>query len=258
MTDNERLTALQVNFGNKVMLTNGLFHIFDNKHGELYINPETNSLDKRAIYETIVVTDKVIAARVKNSKVPMCVILNKSNFKLLYKTVNEIAYLTPLMLVETKDKSFAQFISHTGKLLTRVQSALSLVDSIYKNMFIVHLQSPYSDKVMYYRERDDTLVDLVGSRRYIVNKQTEDTVQVTFMSGNSYTYNFRTHECINEFTGIKEKVHLWDGIAEEIESSLTDLNKENKRGSQSEKGSKNINTYLPISHITVSTKKEEI
>lgn len=213
-TDTEVLSLLKmVHENGNIMCTDGLFHVFDSKHNELYINKLTSEIDKRGVYRTLVVLDNIVVSKVINNSKVSFVVLDKTNLKCLYKTNGNMHYIDDNIVCDKNDNSCV-VISHTGKILCTFKSALAL-KNIYGNNYLLNVAEVYNDKILYYNPKADELTDLTEDSNYIihVSSKTESEVEVTSMIGGKYTYNFKDRILINDFTGKEEKAfRLWRSI----------------------------------------------
>lgn len=220
LTDNDKLTTLKMLYGDNVMCTNGLFHILDNDHMEIYLSSTSYELDHRAKYHTIVVTDNAVVTQIANGKEPSYAILRKGNLELMYITNNEIRYADDNIMYEIQEESFnkkknkepyIKLISHTGKILTTIPYGKQLECIMNNDKYVISSLKSYCDCVVQYNSREDSIRNLTEGKSYSIYKSRneDDTVEIVSMHGGTYTYNFKTRECRNDFTGSVEKIHLW-------------------------------------------------
>lgn len=239
MNNADKLATLRLIYGSDVICTNGLFHIIDKDRKEIYINNKTNELDRRAKYETIVVTDCVVISKAISNKDISYTILRKDNLELVYLTPNEIHYVDDNVLYESgvqkqgqaqeqergqknpkhnkkisnqsDEKLIFKLISHTGKILCDVPYGKDISGIVNNNKYIVTSGRLYCDSVLEYNAHDDKVRNLTIGKNYNVytSRKSDDAVEILSMHGGMYTYNFKTHECMNEFTGSVEKLSLW-------------------------------------------------
>lgn len=206
----DKLEKLKSTYGKDVMYTDGLYHIIDKDHNEIYINNKTLKLDNRALYNTLVVTDKVIIAKTVNSKDTTYVILNKETFKCIYKTKGTIHYIDKNIVYDiNKDK--CTIISHTGKKLAIIPN-IDCIYNIHNNQYVVQSKTMFKDMVVYYNKHRDILENLTDGKDYLIHKvdSSENEVEIVNMSGGTYIYNFITRKFYNSFTQeIEEDTQLW-------------------------------------------------
>lgn len=209
----DTLNLMKMIHGENVMCTNGLFHILDDKHNEVYINNKTGELDKRALYKTVVVMDKIIVAKVVNNKQIKYVVLNKDNLDCTYKTDGTICYIDNNLIYD-ENKDMCTVISHTGRILGKLNDIRSIKNA-YGVMYIAQSSLMFSDKVLYYNFRQDTLEDLTEGKEYAIQfvDKDQNQIEVYNMFGGRYIYDFKTRKCLNKFTGkIEEETQLWKVI----------------------------------------------
>lgn len=210
ISDKDTLSLMQMVHGGNVMCTNGLFHILNNDHNEIYIDKVTAELDKRGLYKTLVVMDNIIVSRVVNNDKVNFVILNKEDLKCLYKTDGNIYYINENIVCDKKDDG-CTLISHNGKQLIKINKAVC-VNHIHGSNYIVQTSLMFEDKVLYYNKHKDSIIDLTEDKRYTIHINDKDSkkVEVISMEGGKYIYNFEKHECFNTFTNkVEEETHLW-------------------------------------------------
>lgn len=207
------LKELRITYGEDVLYTNGLFHIIDNDHSELYINPVSRRIDNRGKYRTIAVLANVIIAEVLTKSRIKYVVLSKFDLKALYKT-NDIPEIVADNLICFYAKDKVTILSHKGKRLCVEQNVIR-VEHLAKNYYLLKSRLTFSDKVLYYDRHKGHLINLSEDRRYIVDKSVsqEETVEVTFMGGTRYTYSFKDEVCFNCFTSkVERQTFLWNII----------------------------------------------
>lgn len=198
-------------YGPTVMSTNGLYHIYDKEHMERYINPNALSIDKRAKYKTVIVTDHIVVARVLTDKKLHFVILNKNDLRLLYKISGFIAYIDENIICYTSGSELT-VVSHTGKKLYTM-SGILYIRKLYNKRYLFKSYEMFSDNIVLYDRALDEFRVLTRDRYYniIQDDSGKPIVSVDIMHGGKYTYNFETKACINEFTGQLEKqTYLWE------------------------------------------------
>ena len=209
-SDKDTLLMLQFMHGKNVMCTNGLFHILNDDHTEVYINRQTGDIDKRALYKTLVVLDKTIVARVINNKKVNFVVLDKYNFKCLYKTKGNIYYINENLICDKLDNDCIA-ISHTGRTLGKLDNCNS-INHILGSFYITSSDKMYNDKVLYYNKHKDELEDLTFGKEYLIHRLDKQgtEVEVIQMYGGQYIYDFSTKIVKNKFTGkIEKETNLW-------------------------------------------------
>lgn len=212
-SNQETLRLLKMIYGPSVVCTDGLFHLYDKNHNEIYINKSNSELDKRALYRTLVVMDEVIVARVTNSEKVNFVVLDKASLKLIYKTDGDIYYISDKIVCDKKENE-GILISHKGKVLKRLPDIIC-VNHIYKKQYIVKSKKMYQDKVLYYNEYKDEIVDLTDGLEYMIHIENKDETEVKVISnfGAQYIYNFAEHKCFNTFTNkVEEETELWKPV----------------------------------------------
>jgi hypothetical protein len=195
-------------YGGNVMCTNGLFHMFDDNHNEIYINRKNSELDKRAKYKTVVVMDKIVVAQVVNSNNIAFVVLDKTDLNCIYKTQGIIQYLNN-DIVYSIDKDKVVFISRNGKTLITLSG--KRVQQLNKYHYLVSSGQTFNDMLLAYNDHRDTMTNLTKDKNYLIypNKNGENSVDIISMHGGRYKYNFDTHRCTNLFTGKEEEIQLW-------------------------------------------------
>ena len=210
MSNKEILGQLIARYGKKVACTNGLFHIYDDLHNELYINPIDGIIDKRAKYRTIVVLEEIVVAEILTSKTFKYVILRKSDLSIIYKTRGVIEYIDN-NIMKCTDGEDTMIISQHGKILTSIEN-VEKIKHLYGNNYLVNCSKMFSDKIVYYDRLRDTIVELTEDRNYSIfqTAEGEPEIEVTSMQGGKYLYNFETRVCFNCFTNREEKqTYLW-------------------------------------------------
>lgn len=208
--DKERLVALRKKYGDYVMCTNGLFHMFDKKHNELFINKHTGEIDRRGIYKTLVVLDNIVVAQVINSKDIRYIILQKDTLKCIYKTNGNMYYIDKNMVCDKKD-NVCKLISHNGKHLATLEQTMC-VRNIHGSMYLVQSSKMFNDKILHYNNHRDYFEDLTDDKEYVihVSDKSDKEVEVILMDGGQYTYNFETKTVYNKFTNqLEENTNLW-------------------------------------------------
>lgn len=208
MSDNQdRLCLYKMVYGKNVMCTNGLFHIIDKEHNEIYINKDTGELDRRGKYRTEAVLNNAIIAEVINDKKIKYVLLDKQTLKCMYKTTGKIIYVDKNIMFDTN----GLVLSCNGKKLTTVDNIRSVVNMTGR-YYLINSRNMYEDKVVMYVEHGDFVNDLTKDKKYAINKHMDDKsiVDILCMYGGRYQYNFSKHECINLFTMEREEdIQLW-------------------------------------------------
>ncbi|MBO5388505.1 MAG: hypothetical protein J6A59_10245 [Lachnospiraceae bacterium] len=213
LSNKEKLDMLNMLYGGNVMCTNGLFHLLDDKHNEVYINSNTAELDRRGLYKTFVVMDKVVVSKVTNNDKVNFVILDKDTLECVYKTKGNIFYINDYMVCDKKD-NVCTLISHTGKILGKIDN-IKAVSNIKGSMYIASSTVMYNDRVLYYNKHKDELEDLTFDKNYLIHRLDKHgtEVEVISMEGGKYIYDFETHLVKNKFTGKVEKdTNLWKVI----------------------------------------------
>lgn len=198
-SDSETLLLLRMIYGKNVMCTNGLFHIMDDKHNEAYINKLDGTLDKRGLYNTLVVLNDIIVSKVVNNNKLRFVVLNKNDLSCIYKTKGNIFYIDEDMLCDKYNEK-CTLISHTGKYTKQFDDAIC-INKIYKNFYLLSSTKMFSDKILMYNKHKDYVTDLTDNRRYTIHRVDEKEVEILPMSGNSYIYDFSSRQAYDEFNG---------------------------------------------------------
>lgn len=203
----DKLTLLRMTLGKNVLCTNGLFHVIDNNHNEIYINGNNGEIDKRGKYNTLVVMDNIIVARVVNDVKLKFVILKKGNLELLYKTTGEIKYIDDRLIYDTR----GVLISHTGKELLSIDK-LKEITKIYNNYYLVKTKELFGDKVIMYISKSDRIKDLTKGKGYFISQDNvnPEIIGIIDKNGGNHLYNFTNHQCTNRFTEEREEdIQLW-------------------------------------------------
>ena len=198
-SDLETLSLLRMIYGKNVMCTNGLFHIMDDKHNEVYINRLDGTLDKRGLYNTLVVLDSIIVSKVVNNNKLRFVVLNKNDLSCIYKTKGNIFYIDEDMLCD-KYNDKCTIISHTGKYTRQFDDAIC-INKIYKNFYLLSSTKMFSDKILMYNKHKDYVIDLTDDKRYTIHRIDDKDVEILPMSGNAYIYDFSTRQAYDKFNG---------------------------------------------------------
>lgn len=210
LSDKDRLNMFNMMYNGRVMCTNGLFHMYNNKHQEIYLNKNTGEPDKRALYDTVVVLEHIIVSRVLNSSKIRYVILDKNDLKCLYKTNGNITYVDKNIICNyLKDDCI--LISPRGRVLSKLYGVDDLVH-IHDNLYIVNSKKMFRDKILEYNAETDLITELTKNKEFLVKVIDKDStlVEVTLMQGGQYHYNFETRQLKNLFTGkIEDNVELW-------------------------------------------------
>lgn len=211
LTNKEKLDILQSKYSKNTVFTNGLFHIIDDEHNEIYINGINGSIDNRAKYRTLAVTDKVIITKLVNNSQFLYVILVKNSLDCIYKTKNTIYYLNNNIFYEMLDNKI-RIISHTGKVLGDIEG--KEIAEIKEDVILIKNNKAFKDNIWIYSKQNDTIRNSTENKNYLIYKSEEDdtAVEIMCMNGGKYRYNFTTHQCVNKFTGKIEEIQLWDLI----------------------------------------------
>ena len=196
-TNEDTLALLRMIHGKDVICTDGLFHIFDSKHREVYINAANGELDKRGLYITLVVLDNIVVSIAVNSSIIRFVVLNKQDLKCIYKTTGNI-YFIDMNLVCDKHKKYCTLISHSGKNIWRYTNTLR-IDKLYKNIYLVKSYGIFEDKIISYSEHRDMIKNLTENKRYAIHTITDSKISIADMNGGNYTYDFDTQQCFDVF-----------------------------------------------------------
>lgn len=203
---------LEKKYGNKLMNTNGLYHLFDDKHNEIYINSETGKIDKRALYKTLVVLDDTVISEVIDDKNDTkFVVLDKKTLRCLYRTKSNINYLNESIVYDDlREKNGSiNIISHTGKHLTKLKNIQNIYN-IHSNYYIAKSEKMFNDKVLWYNKHSDKMEDLTEDKKYTINRESDKEIIILSMHGGKYSYSFETHKAFNVFTGkIEEDTQLF-------------------------------------------------
>ena len=166
MTEKETLESMQILFGKNVVCTNGLYHIYNPDHSEVYIKHLDKEIDKRCRYSTLVVTDHMIVAKVLNSKSVRYVALKKDTLECIYKTQGIIIYLDENLLYDVcGDK--ATIISHTGRILLTLSNVQN-IEVLDNRRYLVKSKSSFSDTILIYRPQLDLILSIAKDRRYLI------------------------------------------------------------------------------------------
>ena len=144
LTDKDKLNMLNMMYNGNVMYTNGLFHMYNNKHQEIYINKDTGELDKRALYETVVVLEHIVVSKVLNSNKIKYVVLDKETLKCLYKTDGEIEYIDKNIICNYINDD-CTIISPRGRVICKLYNTDDLVN-IQDSLYIVNSMKMFKDK----------------------------------------------------------------------------------------------------------------
>lgn len=213
MQDKEKLERLKNKYGNDLLNTNGLFHLSDKNHNEIYINKETGQIDTRSKYRTISVLSNTVLCEVLNNNLKYShVILNKDTLKCLYGTNKEINYLTKYIMYELSIKdSTLKIISHTGNILGEFENVKG-IDSISSSIIIVYSNDSFNDKVLEFIYSKDKLLNHTENKSYSIYKESDadKTISILDTSGMRYEYSFITNKCKNIFTDKEEKINIWN------------------------------------------------
>lgn len=210
ISNQDTLRLLKMIYGPSVVCTDGLYHLYDKRHNEIYINRHNSELDKRGLYRTLVVLDDIVVSRVVNNDKVNFVVLDKDSLRCIYKTSGDIFYANE-NLVYCKKNNDCTLISHTGNILMKLKDTIS-VDHIYRKLYIVKSAKAYNDKILFYNERKDTLSDLTEGLEYIIHILDKDSTKIDILTnfGAQYIYNFKEHTCFNTFTNKLEwETQLW-------------------------------------------------
>lgn len=214
LSDDDKLKAIQNIYGEKVICTNGLFHIFDEKENiEMYIEPNRYKLDKRGKYRTTAILDDIIVSQLMNSPTIRFVILSKKTLELVFKTRGLIKVVSN-QLILCKENTTTKIISKTGKILFETDDDI-LVEPIAQKYYIIKNKKMYSDHIAYYSEYSDALSILSADKHFDIQRLygLRHTIEVVIMNGGRYRYNFDNHKCYNLFTMQEENsTFLWQII----------------------------------------------
>jgi len=207
---NEILNRLKEKYGKQVVCTNGLYHIYDDLHNEVYIRLSDGQLDKRGKYRTIVVLEDIVVAEVLTSTAYKYVILNKLDLDIIYKTKGIIEYIDNNIMI-SKYNGVLDIISNHGKVIGSFTDEES-IEHMYSNNYILHSRKMYNDKIVYYDRLRDSLLDLTEGKNYAIQRLDSNSkeIEVISMQGGKYIYNFLTRKCFNCFTNREERnTYLW-------------------------------------------------
>jgi len=206
MTNQETLNMLRMMHGKDVICTNGLFHIIDNNHNEIYINKHNGEIDRRGKYNTIIVYDDVVLAEVVNDVKVRYVILSKNNLECIYRSTEAILYINEDLMYDT----VGILISKHGKVLGKFNNIKDIVN-IANKYYLLSSNNMFSDKVISYIEHKDFIQDLTKNKNYTISivKENKHAVDVIDMNGGKHRYDFSDHSCINLFTMKKEDIGIW-------------------------------------------------
>lgn len=211
LSDDAKLKDIRNIYGDKVICTNGLFHIYDeNENIEMYIEPNRYKLDKRGKYRTTAILDDIIVSQLLNSPTIRFVILRKSTLELIFKTKGMVKVISDRLILCKEDK-VTKIISKTGKVLLETTDDI-IVEPISIKYYIIKNKKMFSDHIAYYSEYNDTMSILSENKRYDIQKQygVAHTVDVVIMHGGKYRYCFDSHICYNMFTMQEENsTFLW-------------------------------------------------
>lgn len=193
----EKLNMLRMIHGKEVQCTDGLFHLYDSKHNEVYINQSDGAFDKRGIYNTLVVLDNVIVAKVVNNDNIKFVVLTKDNLECVYKTKGNIFYIDKYLVCD-KYKDDCMLISHSGKHTWRYDNTIC-INKIFGNNYLVSSNNMFQDKILHYNKHKDTIRDTTANKRYAIHRINDSKISIVPMNGGKYTYDFETRICMDEF-----------------------------------------------------------
>jgi len=196
-------------YGSGVMYTDGLYHIMDKEHKEIYINPETMELDKRCKYKTIAVMSKIVVAKVIGLADTKAVVLSKKDLSCIYKSSGRIVFLDEYMVCEFSDKT-ARIISHEGRLLKEIKGIKS-IGSILEGIYLVKSRENYGDYLIEYNPRLDIIKELGRRKEHLMFRSNLSNTKVRILdkNGGKYIYDIVTRQCIDECTGENESIRIF-------------------------------------------------
>lgn len=173
----------------------------DKEHKEIYINPVTLELDKRCKYKTIVVLDNIVVAEVNCIEGIKSVILNKDTFDCIHKSYGRTVYLDDCMVCSF-DKGKATMVSRKGSVL-KVVSDLRSIGSICSGYYLVRSTNKYSDYILEYNKRTDSLIEYGSNGGYMMFRSSSSNKDINIIAktGGKFIYDVVTKVCTNEFSG---------------------------------------------------------
>lgn len=210
MSNIEMLKKLKSIYGQNVMCTNGLFHVYDDNHSEIYINASKGIIDKRAKYRTIVVLDNIIVSEILTSASFKYVVLDKQTLECKFKTKGVIEYIDNNILLCRED-DIMKILSHTGNILAELHDCVSLTH-LFGGRYLIKSTKMYNDNIIYYDVFKDKIINLTENKNYTITILNGDTreIEVVSMQGGKYIYNFEKKLCYNCFTNSEERqTFLW-------------------------------------------------
>lgn len=233
MNNMDRLNLLKMIYGPNVVCTNGLFHIIDDNHKEMYISNINNELDKRTQYETILVTDKsILAIDLNSSEEPLLgvstiqntisrtdktldtskrkILLDKNTLEYKYITNNNIKYIINDIYLISNSKDSC-IIDNNGKTRIELKNCNNIVD-IGNNLYICESDTLFSDKLVIIKDKD-RILDITKDRRYRLKSINKDKIRIDLRSGGAFILDLRTKQCLNTFTNkIESSISFFDTI----------------------------------------------
>lgn len=230
MTNKERLDMLRLIYGPNVVCTNGLFHIIEDNHREIYITKD-NELDRRTSYATLEVTDKSVLAIDLSKNTEPCLgekliredaditdlqlkmkgtvlLIDKNTLDYKYKTTNQIEHIkNDIFLVF--DNSNSEVIDNNGKVMLKLDNFNSLLN-IGNNLYICEGNTLFSDKLIIIDNKNRVL-DITKTRSYRIKFLNNNRLRIELRSGGAYILDLKTKEYFNVFTGkIETNLNLFD------------------------------------------------
>ena len=210
MGNSEMLKKLRSVYGQNVMCTNGLFHILDDSHNEIYINVAKNCIDKRGKYRTIVVCDKIVVCEITTSPIFKYLILDKNTLECLFKTSGVIEYVDNNIMICIEEDTI-KILSHTGNVLAELEDYISITH-LYGGNYLVKSKQMFNDHIIYYDKFRDKIIELTKGKNYTITilDGNPREIEVISMHGGKYNYNFERKSCYNCFTNAEERqTFLW-------------------------------------------------
>ena len=231
MNNVEKLNMLRMIYGPDVVCTNGLFHIINDKHEEIYISNAKNELDKRTKYKTLEVLDNSIIALDLSSegefylgnnilKKPYDISdsdeISRKTTILMDKDTLEYKYKTPHIIKHIVNNTFlvsdtqnSAIIDNNGKTKLKLENCGSLI-SIGNNLYICEGNTLFSDKLIIIYSRNKVL-DITKARSYRIKFIKDNRLRIELRSGGAYILDLKTKEYFNVFTGkIETNLNLFD------------------------------------------------
>lgn len=177
---------------------------------------EKNEKDKTD-YKTIKELKHTIIAKIPQTK--FSVILDKENFKQLYKIAGSIIYIDEHILIaiantgnkKDKKKYTLTLLTHTGEILGIFKNTKEFI-KITDTKYIIQSTKSFSDSLIEYKTHNKSIKNLTTGRSYIIKpiNEKENCVYVQSMTGGTFEHNFKTNKSKNLFTDKEEYIQLWN------------------------------------------------